>query len=121
MTLRIPMQIVLGLLFLMASWGGAFGIAVAVVEWRGDGAKASEYVGCTNDALQKNVDQWKEHRAIRPVSPDSPGAGASSAAYDAYRQQWTQYEKDYENWVDRGDEFSAEYDEAVRACGELVD
>jgi len=36
MTLRIPPQLVVGLLFLLASWSGAFGIAFAIVEWRDD-------------------------------------------------------------------------------------
>lgn len=103
------------LLVLLAS----FGIAIGVVEWRGESFR--DYIDCTNDALQKSVDASEELRANRPIAPDAPSSGASDAAFDTYQRQFDQYEKEFDRYLDRGDEISQEYDEDVRACAGLLD
>jgi len=62
-TLRIPAQVIWGLVFLLAAWGGAFGIAVAVQEWRG----GSGYIDCVTRVQEKYLDLWGESQ-VQPAS-----------------------------------------------------
>ena len=113
MTLRIPTQLILGVLFLLAAWGGAFGIALIVVDSRG---ADSAYIDCIADAIERNLDRSEEHQGDRPVTPDSPAVGASQAAYDTYAQRFIQYEKEFDAWLERGREINQDYIDQERAC-----
>jgi hypothetical protein len=111
MTIRVP-WFVLGLLaFVIATVAISFGVAFAVNEWRGSG-----YIDCIARVEDALLDQSQQHRAERPVGPKSPGAGASSAAFDTYRQQFTQYQAEWDSWQQRGDLIDQQWIDQMRAC-----
>lgn len=121
MTINIPLKAVAFVVYTLALLGGAFGVSYAVFEWRGNGEEVSEYVNCSNDALQTYIDRVEQEVRVRPVVPDWPGAGASEAAFDSYQQRFKQYEKEYEAHLERGDDISRDYDEEVRACADILE
>jgi uncharacterized membrane protein YcjF (UPF0283 family) len=111
MTIRVP-SFVLGLLaFVIATVAISFGVAFAVNEWR-----ASGYIDCVANVQDAALDQWEQHAAERPVSPQAPGAGASSAAIDTYGQQFSQYQAEWDSWQKRGDLINQEWIDQTRAC-----
>ena len=121
MTINIPLKAFAFVAYTLALLGGAFGISYAVFEWRGDGEEASAYVNCANDALQTDIDESERLRRERPEAPDSPAVGAPQAAFDAYSQRFIQYEKEYDGWLERVEAVVRDYDEDVRACGDILD
>ena len=120
MTINIPLKAVAFVVYTLALLGGAFGVSYAVFEWRGNGEEVSEYVNCSNDALQTYIDGVEQEVRVRPVVPDSAGAGTSEAALDSYQQRFKEYEKEYEAHLERGDDIGRDYEEEVRACADIL-
>jgi len=117
--MRIPTPVIFGLIFLLASWAGAFGIAVLVTEWR-DGSHASEYINCIDEALLKDLDQSEQHVGTEPVAPNPPGASASAATWDTYQEGFKQYRQVFDNWAEQGREISREYTADTRKCSDIL-
>lgn len=101
-----------GLVFLLAAWGGAFGIAVAVQKWWSE----SDYITCVTRVQEKYLDLWESHRSDQPVSPDAPSSSASQATWDAYSQQWAKYEKDSDAWSAKQRDLDQGWIDETRDC-----
>ncbi len=113
MTIRIPAVILLSVALVIVSGLVAFGVALAVSEWRESG---SDYIDCITQVEEGSLDASETLRAARPVSPDPPGAGGSQAAFDAYHQQFTQYRAEHDKWIDRSDDIHRGWLDDMRAC-----